>query len=327
MSEAHNNDAAADGSKGIHDASNQVVLQTTEGNDSRQQMFVVVDFDPRHVFRALFHVPVHRSKGLVTLADGRTVHEKQLPSMGDFLTLRERVEFRHRVVALGQNLCMFPRWDFDGPDMRFFGEWKTNVSKTEPYHMEAGPWVLDGRQLVADARDITVMLVEAAQILQGTTDPLTLCIHSPVPISFQSQRGWDLKRGPYDAWWSGVRKAAETLANECPHVTLVAVAETNPFAELTRASHVQWSTTNLAGAVVCEPCDPFTILGGGAEDAATLTAHGMSPTFVLANLMMGLLGNFVPVRSSIMVPRLRHPLWVPRDRLSLLNPKGENKCK
>lgn len=243
------------------------------------------------------------------------------------MTLRERVEFRHRVIALGTSLCMFPRWDLDGPDMRFFGEWKSNVPKMEPFHMQAGPWVLDGRQLVADARDMTVMLVEAAQLLRGTVEPIVVCIHSPIPDSFQSQRGWDLKRGPYDAWWSGVRKAAETLANECPHVKLVAVAETNPFAGYTRTSHVEWKTCNVEGAVVCEPCDPFSILGGGPEDAGTLTAHGMTPALVLAHLMMGLLSNLVTVRTSIMVPRLRHPLWVPRDRLTLLNPKGENKCK
>jgi hypothetical protein len=325
MSEVHDNDAAADGGKVANDALNQVALEAAKGNDSRKQVLVLVDFDPRHTFRALFHVPLARSKGLATLTDGRTVNEKQLASVGDFLSLRERVEFRHRVVCIG-NTFLVPRWDLDGPDMRFFGDWNPPKEKIHAASsLSAGPWILDGRQLVADARDMTLLMAEAALALHGTSSPVTLQILSPVPIDFEAQRGWKLSRGPFDAWWSGVRKAADTLATLCPTVKLVAVDDTNPYAECTRPVQVTWSKEADEIGIVCVPCDPFAILGSSPCEQRWLKREGVSLTTLAGHLMMGIMTNTVSLRVSTIVPSQRHAVWNPKVRLALLNPKPENK--
>ena len=327
MSEVHDNNAAAHGGETAHDASNQIAVETAKGNDGRQQMLVLVDFDPRHVFRALFHVPAARAKGLATLADGRVVSEKQLSSVGDFLTLKERVEFRHRVVCLG-NVFLFPRWDLDGPDMRFFGEWTPPADKIHPTtSLTAGPWVLDGRQMVADARDMTLMLAEAALAMHGPSSNVTLQILSPVPAQFEAQRGWKMNRGPFDAWWSGVRKAADTLAAVCPSLQLVAVSDTNPFADCTRPLHISWRAKADALGIVCTPCDPFALPGTSEAEQSALQTLGLSKSTLYPQLMMGIIANMIPVRVSTLVPSQRHMLWNPKARLAIFNPKPENKSK
>ena len=325
MSEVHNDDAGAHGGKAPHDALEKVALEAAKGKDGRKQVLVLVDFDARHVFRALFHVPVARSKGLATLSDGRVVNEKQLAGLGDFLSLKERVEFRHRVVCVG-NTFLVPRWDLDGPDMRFFGEWNPPADKVHTASsLTAGPWILDGRMLVADARDMTLLMAEAALALRGADTPVTLQILSPVPMDFESQRGWKLARGPFDAWWSGVRKAADTLATLCPTVKIVAVDDTNPFAECTRTLHVTWSKTVDESQVVCVPCDPFAFFGGSQTEQQRLALEGLPAPALAGQLMMGLMTGAVPVRVSTLVPSQRHVVWNPKTRLSVLNPKPENK--
>lgn len=275
----------------------------------------------------MFHVPAARAKGLATLADGKIISEKQLPSVGDFLTLRERVEFRHRVVCLG-NVFLFPRWDLDGPDMRFFGEWNPSGDKVQQTSsLVAGPWVLDGRQMVADARDIALLLAEAALAVHGPSTAVTLQIMSPVPVQFEAQRGWKMNRGPFDAWWSGVRKAADTLAAVCPSLQVVAVCETNPFAECTRPLHISWKPKPDESGIVCVPCDPFGLPGTSDAEQAALGRVGVSFASLVPQLMMGLVANIVPVRVSTLVPSQRHMLWNPKARLSILNPKPENKSK
>ena len=325
MSEVNHDDARADGCETSNDAVNQVALETAKRDDSRKQVLVLVDFDPRHVFRALFHVPLARAKGLATLADGRVVNEKQLGSLGDFLTLKERVEFRHRVLCIG-NTFLVPRWDFDGPDMRFFGDWNPPAEKIHALSsLTAGPWVLDGRQMVADARDMTLLMAEAALALRGASANITLQILSPVPVDFEAQRGWKLARGPFDAWWSGVRKAADTLASSCPTVKVVAVDDTNPCAECTRALHVSWSKEVDETHIVCVPCDPFALFGSSTVEQKWLQKEGVQTSTLAGHLMMGMMTNTIPIRVSTLVPSQRHAVWNPKVRLALLNPKPENK--
>jgi hypothetical protein len=190
--------------------------------------------------------------------------------------------------------------------------------------LAAGPWVLDGRQLVADARDMTLLMAEAALALHGSRD-IKLQVLSPVPLDFEAQRGWKLSRGPFDAWWSGVRKAADTLASLCPNVKLVAIEETNPFAECTRTLHVSWSKDVDASGILCVPCDPFALMGSSALEKEWLQREGIPLSALAGQLMMGMMTNTIPTRVSTLVPTQRHAVWNPKTRLALLNPKPENK--
>ena len=223
---------------------------------------------------------------------------------------------------------MFPRWDLDGPDMRFFGEWNPTADKIHPTSsLTAGPWVLDGRQMVADARDMTLLLAEAALAVKGPSNPVTLQIVSPVATQFEAQRGWKMNRGPFDAWWSGVRKAADTLANVSPSVKIVAIADTNPFAECARAVHISWKAEVDDLGIVCVPSDPFSLPGASHLEQTVLRSVGMSFSTLGAHLMMGLVANIIPIRVSTLVPSQRNILWNPKARLAILNPKPENKSK
>lgn len=258
-----------------------------------------------------------RFKGLATLGTGQIANEKQLASLGDFLSLRERVEFRQRVFACG-TLLFFPKWDMDGPDLRFFGDW-TTVSK--PGCLQVGPWSIDGRQLVADAKDIGVMLAEAASRLHPDTD-VKLGIVSPFGTEVVGHRGWSFGRTLFDAFWSGIRKASEVLSMKLPHVQFHAIADVNPFAEFKRQTFVVWTPAASVtdDMLVAVPGDAFSVLGNTDEEAAWIQKRCVDTPS--AKLMLGLLTQTVPVHTSVLASQLRTNLWNPKARLQLLN-----KCK
>ena len=189
-----------------------------------------IDFHPNLFARAIYHVPLWRQKGVATITGQNgaitTVNEKLLTSEL-FLTLRERVEFRKRVhvFALDKTLALFyPNWDLDGPDLPYFGEWKPTVFDRTTA-VAAGPWMLDGKALVADAKDRTLQMVEAC--IKHEVHELRLL--SGFPIDYTNNRGWTMGRGPWMAWWSGVRKAAEVVARLHPSFVISACVDTNPY--------------------------------------------------------------------------------------------------
>ena len=189
----------------------------------------------------MFAVPMTRKDSLATLFDGSIVSEKSLSS--EYLSLEERVTYRRRVMLFTKNeqgVCFFPTWDFNGPDLSYFGEWKPAA---------ACPWHVDGRKLVADAKDRVLQMVEAAK----ARGHKRLLVYEGVPHTLTLNRGWKLQSMPWLAFYAGVRKAAEVTDME-----IVAVSEHNPYEGI--ASCVPWITKvePQQGDVSCHPCDVFS---------------------------------------------------------------------
>jgi hypothetical protein len=304
---------------------NQVLLKTTEGNNSGDQLFILIDFHARHLFRAFFSVPVKRNKGLATLTNGSVINEKQLSHYGDFLNLRERVEFRKRIVGLKQTL-FFPKWDLDGPDLRYFGDWNPEASITHPStSFKAGPWILDGRQMVADAKDIGLMLAETVLYQIPNGKETLIYVQSPFTTEFTSQRQWNLGKGPFDAFWSGIRKAADVLQVHYPNLKFVAVYETNPFQELTKTCFVDWKKPeeiDLMDNFYAVPCDSFGIVGQSGDEEKIVAKQNIPPNFLLQ-----MFSPTTKLAYSNFVKTFRTPLWNPQTRLSLLQTRQQNKTK
>lgn len=268
------------------------------------------------------HLPSSRDAGIATLFSGERVNEKRLSEYGKFLTLRERVEYRKRVLALSSRVLSFPRWDLDGPDLRYFGEWNPPESSIHaPTCIRAGPWVLDGRQLVADAKDTAIMLIEAVVRMGGNR---TLLIQSGWPSEFFGLRGWSFGSGPRSAWWSGVRKAVDVAGDLLRTYNIrVCALETdgkNPYEGLTSASttiEFQSSVTEEQfsdpSVIVAVPCDPFAIVG-----STLLESHmNVKPVFASAACMSVLYRGAVLQTSY--APWFRNKQWNPRARLNLLD--------
>lgn len=285
-------------------------------------MFILLDFDYRHLFRALFNVPVKRNKGLATLTNGSVINEKQLQLYGNFLNLRERVEFRKRIIGCDRVL-FFPKWDLDGPDIRYFGEYNPppeNIHNLTSFR--AGPWVLDGRQMVADAKDIGIMLAES--VLYKTKDPVTIAIYSPFSTEFEAQRGWNLGRGPFDAFWSGIRKAADQIHLLYPFIQFLAVSDINPYVEITKVCHVQWKKKNEVEIVPnlfqAIPGDAFGLTGFSELEEEILLENKIPKEFLFNVLIFG-----AQIQNSYLVQKFRNDVWNPRARLGLLHSRQQNK--
>lgn len=297
-----------------HNVLNQVPFQGAVGDDGRDwKPLTLCDFDVRHLPRALFCVPAQKSGLLVTMHDGHLMTQKQAVSKGGFLTLRERVQFRRRVSILNSRLLIFPLWDFDGPDLRFFGEFHGMVPECDgpfPTHFEVGPWVIDGRLVVADAKDMVVMMAEAA----AGKGVKKLAIRNPYGTDMSTGRGWSLGRSLHDAFWSGVRKAADALIGK--GMEIVAVAEKNPFSVDTFA---KFSESVPWDAAECVGFEAFAL--AEASLAEVLPRHGISSTPPLLTCFIAA-GNSA---RSQWQPELRTKLWDPEQRLQILPP--ENKAK
>ena len=191
----------------------------------------------------MFAVPLKRNASLATIFDGTTVSEKSLSSA--YLSLAERVTYRRRVMLFSNTIrgaVVYPTWDFNGPDLSYFGEWKPSEGKC--------PWDIDGRKLVADAKDRVLQMVEAVKV-RGLK---RLLIYDGIPHTLTLARGWTLGSVPWLAFWAGIRKAAEVAG-----VKIVAVTEHNPYENI--VSPVAWTNEiaeKLEGDVVCYPCDAFS---------------------------------------------------------------------
>jgi hypothetical protein len=323
MSHVYHNNVAANGSQTFNDLVNQVLLKTAEGNDGGNQLFILIDFNIRHLFRAFFSVPIKRNKGLATLANGSVINEKQLSSFGDFLNLRERVELRKRIVSYKQVL-FFPKWDLDGPDLRYFGDWNPDAVLVHPStSFKAGPWVLDGRQMVADAKDMGLMLAETSLYRNASGEDIVIYIHSPFPTEFISQRQWNLGKGPFDAFWSGIRKASDVLHPKYPQVKFIAVSDVNPYGELTKACFVDWKKpdeVDYEKGFFAVPGDPFGVVGSSVDETLIMEKCKISANFLLQ--------LFLPTTKttySQFVQTYRTSLWNPSTRLALLQTRQQNK--
>jgi len=284
-------------SQRIDNVSDEVRLETAVWNDSTDfQPLILVDFDVCHWTRALFCVPVKRKKGIATLWDGSEISEKKL---GDtYLTLKERIELRRRVFVLTPLSMSFPKWDIDGPDIHFFAQ----NGRVSPKDITVGPWTLDGRKLVADAKDCALMIAEAAK----KAGRKCVQIINPYATSFATQRGWIVGAGVFFCFWSGVRKASE-----CTDMKLIAVSETNPYPFFDCA--VEWTTYNENEMVAC-PCDPFACIGSTDEEIKYL---GNVKIFESISKIIAS-GNIS--RATLCVAN-RNQFWNPKEILQLLKYK------
>lgn len=194
-------------------------------------------------------------------------------------------------------LISFPKWDIDGPDIHFFAQNGRAGSKD----LIVGPWTLDGRKLVADAKDMALMIAEAVR----QSGNASIQIMNPYSTNFSTQRGWQVGRGLFYCFWSGVRKAAECV----PDVTFIAISESNPYPFYECA--VKWRP--LEEGLVAVPSDPFACLGSTMEEAPFFTpsVYKSISKFILQNR----------VSRSHLCPQYRNQYWDPNDVLHLLKYK------
>lgn len=221
------------------------------------------DFPLTSLHRAMFAVPLFRNDSMVNVWDGiklQTVSEKSLSSA--YLSLEERVTFRRRVMLVlngQQGILFYPTWDFNGPDLPYFGEWKPR---------SACPWDIDGRKLVADAKDRVLQMVEAAKF-RGMK---RLLVYEGAPHTLTLKRGWKLGSIAWLAFFAGVRKASEVAVMD-----IVAIADTNPYEGVTTSMTWKQSHVMEDGDVACHPCDVFSYLPYNPKVSTLLneTAHDM----------------------------------------------------
>lgn len=287
-----------------------------------------VDFHPSAFPRCVFHVPLQRRNGIATILNPRcltdpaapvivTVPEKALDAT--YLTLKERVEYRKRVHLFStadKHLLFYPAWDLDGPDLPYFGEWKPKVfDKTTA--VEAGPWILDGKMLVADMKDRVLQMVEVC-MAHGIEE---LCIVGPFRPSYSNQRGWNMQKGPFMAFWSGVRKAAEILDTRSYKLRIVAQVYDNPYEGLTHAlpNCLMWQREASDSASIrayAYPIDGFSSMCWNsfllAEIAKMYAPLKDKPALFMESLQSS------NVRVSQLQAKHRHPVWNPIAKLRSL---------
>ena len=250
------------------------------------------DFPIASLQRALFAVPLSRTGAIVHVWDGtqlKTVSEKSLSSA--YLSLEERVTFRRRVMLFtsGQRgVIFYPTWDFNGPDLPYFGEWKPR---------SACPWDIDGRKLVADAKDRVLQMVEAAKF-RGMK---RLFVYEGAPHTLTLKRGWKLGSMAWLAFFAGVRKASEVAGMD-----IVAVTETNPYEGLSTA--IEWCQPRdvILGDrdLACHPCDVFSYLPYDPTAASILKPFFDGPMDVF---------SWIPMSSytSTLSQKHRNAYWSP----------------
>lgn len=282
-----------------------------------------IDFEQAKLNRALCNVPTFRQGGFVNMGTTK-VPEKTL-SYPLYLNLVERVELRKRIHFLYKSnmaLGFYPAWDFDGPDLPYFGEYKGQLKSTS---VEAGPWSLDGRQMVADVKDRMLQAAEAANILYPH-QKINIYVREMVPKQFTNNRNWNMKDKVWQAFWSGVRKAQEVVKTISPNIQFIAVtpsSDTTPFEWQDEEKRMPWSKdfTNInlnEINIYLIPCDPFAVIGSTQIENEVLTAFGI-------NRMKDIYyPNFFNSIQSTWPSLYRHKLWNPKDGLSRImyaNPK------
>lgn len=297
-----------------------------------------VDFAASRLPRALLNVPVTRKQGVATIftmkqnaygapvTESHSVPEKTLQPP-QYLSLVERVELRRRahLFSRGSRGCAItPAWDFEGPDLPYFSEYASALHSTS---IKAGPWVIDGRQLVADAKDRVLQVAEAIAGRWGTDAVAHLYVMEPFARDYETKRGWKIGEGIWSAWWSGVRKAREALSAAFPSLVLHAItpsSEETPFAWQPEAARMSWARSlpeelnDAQPSIVMVGCDPFASLGSSDVEKAALAFANIPQTltaWVAAS----------PVYQSTWPAAHRHPLWKPDDglaRITLAQHKG-----
>jgi len=289
-------------------------------SNSRLYCMSVIDFEPEKLSRALFNVPLFRQNGFATVGAGK-VPEKTL-TFPLYLSLLERVELRKRIhflISPKVGFGFFPAWDFDGPDLPYFGEYKGALKSTS---IEAGPWSLDGRQLVADAKDRMLQAAEAVNIFWpeagAQNKKIKIWVWEICSSKFINNRNWNMKDKIWQAFWSGVRKARETLATICTHVDFVAVtpsSDKTPFEWQDAEKRMAWCQDMELSMldpecinVFLSPCDPFASLGSSPSEHIILSKFGFSSHEIV-------FPQFFQYHKSTWPETYRHKLWNPKDRL------------
>ena len=252
-----------------------------------------------------------RKNSIVTLSNGNTCCEKQCTSL---LSLRERVYLRRRVTHIakaGKHVLVYPRWDFDGPDIQYFGKWQRKEGALDSYTFRAGHWILDGRQLVADAKDRIVQMIEAC--MHSVTLPTKVHILPPVTKQYTTLKGWDMGNHVWNAFWSGVRKGADVAHRY--GITLVAVCANDPYEQFRlhsdcRVEHVAELPSDAAVTAISQ--DPFSFLFAPSE-LEILYANSISLESYFVMLTQA------TCKQSSLVTEERNPLWKPNEKLDLLH--------
>ena len=243
--------------------------------------------------RALFNVPMQRRHGIATLWDGSQISEKKLDET--YLSLKERVEFRKRVFMVSPTFISFPKWDVDGPDIQFF---QTKIGNEKDIFL--GPWILDGRKLVADAKDIGLLIAEAAIKSGGNR----VQILNPFPFDFKTQRGWGVGKNLFYCFWTGIRKAAE-----CVDIQFVAISDVNPYCFECK---VEWKTSP-SDELIAVPCDPFAFLGSTEIEKPFLQNINLLQSFFYLQSKS--------VYKASLCATHRNPFWNPRQLLQSIKYK------
>lgn len=302
MSTVWNNNIVRDMFNRSQNVLDQINLKTAKGQDDTQ-IQIWADFDLSLIDHALFSVPRSRDNSILTLHTGITVIEKQ--KIFGLLTLQERIVFRRRIVCIyiGTPLFIYPKWDLEGPDIPYFGEWNKDPQEYTSC-IVGGPWTLDGRKMVADAKDRALQMVEAA-IAKFPDQKLVLKLKSGIPMEYITHRGWNFGKGPWYAFWSGIRKA-----QECVQVQFVAWDDEDPYEDYRKfsACTIPWQKDfpdHLAIDII--PQDPFAILGSTQMEKQAFKERNIQD-------ILPYLGN-AKKQSSEFHKQFRHPLWNPDQKL------------
>ena len=322
--------------QGSNDAPNQVALERTIRNDGAEVICIWADFPLAHVPRAFLQVPLSRENGIATFMSPQgqqTIPEKLLDL--NFLSLRQRVEFRKR-VALFYNpnqlssVLFFPTWDFNGPDLHYFGKWKP-ASFDPTSSILAGPWRIDGRELVADAKDRMMQCVEAALWIQALRKcRITIKVADAVPNDLVLSRGWPMGKGAWSAWWAGVRKAAEVVEAFGMNIQFVACSAINPYDGMIRHNPVQYkllesfSLNEDEFTLRCAPMDPFENIAHRNQALLAEALGTKASTISFSNVFVALPSIFLP---STLPGKCRNFEWDPLRNLDAIDRMTRTKQK
>ena len=268
-------------------------------------LFSWCDFPVEQINRSTY-VPISRADGAAVISTPhglRTVSEKSLGP--PYLSLFERVLYRKRVSLYfngEKGVLLFPLWDFNGPDLPYFSTWSSGQQK--PGTFKVGPWDVDGRELVADAKDRTLQMIEAGLFTKFHTGKnVRLAIYND-DMDVKLHRGWTMGNKAWLAFFSGVRKACESQA-----FPVYAVSSKNPYEGMTRTNPVVWtdSLPEFDGITIhCYGNDPFAMVS--QENMARV--HTLGSTCAPPQTM-----------KSVLPAMFRSPLWNPMTKLGVFHEK------
>jgi hypothetical protein len=183
--------------------------------------------------------------------------------------------------------------------------------------VEAGPWSLDGRQMVADVKDRMLQSAEAAKLL-FKNNKINIYVREMVPKEFSNNRNWNMKDKVWQAFWSGVRKAQEIVKTISPNIQFIAItpsSDTTPYEWQEEEKRMKWYK-NIPFPLQMQdeinmfltPCDPFAALGSTYIENEILAKFGLGSRDMYYP-------QFFQAYQSTWPSMYRHKLWNPKDGL------------